>query len=318
MSRWADPLLYTSDSDQQTDPSPDYGYSCHYNRQIKKRGRVPRNGNTTDGPAQTTNDDLDYAPSPSHTLTFNGSAHGPSDEQDDANHVAHQPEASLYHSAPLREDQPGPTHAQHASFNDAVSDQGESNASPAQLHGFQEVRRRLSRPRASFSTIVRPHGFGPFSPRASEDSPADGPRSTSQQGTSLDCRYRCLEPLLPYLNDTLPASVACDLFDVFLVDPGTSLFHCASPYILTRIFRKKSLLHPTNPRSMSPALLATVLWCCAQTADLSLLLVPGSRSRVTNALYELATFLVTERDPDRWRRIHGELKQLFTVLQYPR
>lgn len=122
---------------------------------------------------------------------------------------------------------------------------------------------------------------------------------------SADCRYRCLDPVLPYLRDIIPASVACDLLDVYLTEPGSSLFRCASPYIITRIFRKKSLLHPTNPRRTTPALLATMLWCSAQTADIVLLHVPGSRAKICNALYELATALISDRDPDRWRRVHG-------------
>ena len=36
-----------------------------------------------------------------------------------------------------------------------------------------------------------------------------------------------------------------------------------------------------------------------------LLHVPGTRARVVNDLYDVATALVSERDPDRWRRIHG-------------
>jgi hypothetical protein len=137
----------------------------------------------------------------------------------------------------------------------------------------------------------------------------DGPTTSGQQGSMhSSCLYRCLDPLLPYLGDTFPVSVACDLLDVFLLDPGTSLFRFSSPYILTRIFRKKSLLHPTSPRQLTPALLATILWCCAQTAEISVLLVPGSRSRLTNALYELATSLLARRDPDRWRRIPGGLR----------
>lgn len=123
---------------------------------------------------------------------------------------------------------------------------------------------------------------------------------------SADCRYRCLDPILPYLRDIIPASVACDLLDVYLTEPGSSLFRCASPYILTRIFRKNSLLHPTHPRQTTPALLATMLWCAAQTADIVLLHVPGSRAKICNALYYLATALISDRDPDRWRRIHGQ------------
>jgi len=99
-----------------------------------------------------------------------------------------------------------------------------------------------------------------------------------------------------------------------LTDPGSSLFRGASPYILTRIFRKKSILHPTAPRYTTPALLATILWCVAQTADVMVLHVPGTRARVVNDLYDLATSLVSERDPDRWRRIHGTQSPPFILM----
>lgn len=133
----------------------------------------------------------------------------------------------------------------------------------------------------------------------------EGAHNSLYRAPSADCRYRCLEPVLPYLRDIIPASVACDLLDVYLTEPGSSLFRCASPYIITRIFRKKSLLHPVSPRKTTPALLATMLWCSAQTADIVLLQVPGSRAKICNALYDLATALISDRDPDRWRRMHG-------------
>lgn len=155
---------------------------------------------------------------------------------------------------------------------------------------------RQHQDRGSFNTTIAPDGSLP------DLQPV---QNSLYKAPSSDCRYRCLDPVLPYLRDIIPASVACDLLDVYGTEPGSSLFRCASPYILTRIFRKKSLLHPTNPRRTTPALLATMLWCSAQTADIVLLHVPGSRAKICNALYDLATSLISDRDPDRWRRIHG-------------
>lgn len=141
----------------------------------------------------------------------------------------------------------------------------------------------------------------------------DGPSpDLLQKAPTEDCCYKFLDPVLPYIRNILPASVACELLDIFLTDPGSSLFRGASPYILTRIIRKKSILHTSKPRHTTPALLATILWCVAQTADVMLLHVPGTRAKVVNDLYDLATSLISERDPDRWRRIHGE--QLLTAL----
>lgn len=129
----------------------------------------------------------------------------------------------------------------------------------------------------------------------------------SVKAPNEDCTYKFLQPVLPYIRNIFPASVACDLLEIFLTDPGSSLFRGASPYILTRIFRKKSIVDRTNPRATTPALLATILWCVAQTADVMILHVPGTRAKIVNELYELATSLVSSRDPDRWRRIHGML-----------
>lgn len=183
--------------------------------------------------------------------------------------------------------------------------------SPANA-GSPPQRAPSSRSRQSFSNNCPPplpHG------RESVSSTTNGREGSIPEGQKLhnslykapsgDCRYRCLDPVLPYLREIIPASVACDLLDVYLTEPGSSLFRCASPYILTRIFRKSSLLHPTHPRQTTPALLATMLWCAAQTADIVLLHVPGSRAKICNALYDLATALISDRDPDRWRRIHG-------------
>lgn len=169
---------------------------------------------------------------------------------------------------------------------------------PQAVHGF---RRHDSYSNAASSSHQE---RGSFSASTTRDESIPE-KNSLYKAPSSDCRYRCLDPVLPYLRDIIPASVACDLLDVYLTEPGSSLFRCASPYIITRVFRKKSLLHPTTPRQTTPALLATMLWCSAQTADIVLLHVPGSRSRICNALYEICTALITERDPDRWRRIHG-------------
>ncbi|PHH74838.1 hypothetical protein CDD82_4741 [Ophiocordyceps australis] len=147
--------------------------------------------------------------------------------------------------------------------------------------------------------------------RASVSTPttaADFAADASLRAPTQDCHYRFLDPVLPFIRRIIPASVACELLDIFLTDPGSSLFRGASPYILTRVFRKRSITHPSSPRYTTPALLATILWCVAQTADVMLLHVPGTRARVVNDLYDLATSLVSERDPDRWRRIHGGLR----------
>ncbi|KAJ6436424.1 transcriptional activator xlnR [Purpureocillium lavendulum] len=118
-------------------------------------------------------------------------------------------------------------------------------------------------------------------PKATTDTDSLLPDEQQPESTYAAC-YKCLWPVLPFIRNIMSSSVASELIDVFLTEPGSSLFCGSSPYILTTVFRKKSVLHPTSPRRTSPALLAAILW--------------------------LTTSLVSERDPDRWRRTHGGLR----------
>jgi hypothetical protein len=184
-----------------------------------------------------------------------------------------------------------------------VSDESAGYPSPANIHGQYDYSRARNHRNSFRSVASNENNRESFSTVVAVP---DGPSpDLLQKAPTEDCCYSFLDPVLPYIRNILPASVACELLDIFLTDPGSSLFRGASPYILTRIFRKKTILHPTNPRHTTPALLATILWCVAQTADVMLLHVPGTRAKVVNDLYDLATSLVSERDPDRWRRIHG-------------
>ena len=129
---------------------------------------------------------------------------------------------------------------------------------------------------------------------------------TRSDPLTTGCRYQCLQTILPHLRGIISPPVACDLLDVYFTEPGSSFFHCTSPYVLTHVFRKKSVLHPTSPRKISPALLSTILWCAAQTADIpSFRNEPGARRRICDPLYALSTTLIAPSDPDRWYRTPG-------------
>ncbi|KAM4065753.1 fungal specific transcription factor [Hirsutella rhossiliensis] len=324
----------------------EYGYTCRYTREVKKRGRLPASASGSRGSVSRDSDQASHssppatppasaisapasaprsAPKPSHEPTL-----GQPEPMDQDPHPPREPprrdsdinipqatmprsmhamsipsltQAGIQRSPrpPLSAD--GPAFRLHAAPSSVSALEGhmaesemlisdESAGYPSPATGSQSAD--TDRPGASVSTATTaPDGFLPdVMPRAPTE----------------ECCYRFLDPVLPFIRRIIPASVACELLDIFLTDPGSSLFRGASPYILTRIFRKKSITHPTNPRHTTPALLATILWCVAQTADVMLLHVPGTRARVVNDLYDLATSLVSERDPDRWRRIHGGLR----------
>lgn len=363
---YRNPIMKCSIADLYLYLIQDYGYICRYNREVKKRGRLPASASvkfhseSQRSVAQRAGSREDGLASQSSPPSASPSAHSAAADRQ-------------IPSMASRSDQSGVSPVGNGTHMD--QDQRATNAVNANSHGSRppEKRRRIStsmsvpsliqsglqrhthpdshtfRPRAGSSSVAfvdnhiadsealisdesagypSPANGGPYEYRKSRNhrgsfrsaasndgiresfstaaTVPDGPSpDLLQKAPTEDCCYRFLDPVLPYIRNILPASVACELLDIFLTDPGSSLFRGASPYILTRIFRKKSILHPTNPRYTTPALLATILWCVAQTADVMLLHVPGTRAKVVNDLYDLATSLTSERDPDRWRRIHG-------------
>ncbi|KJZ71265.1 hypothetical protein HIM_09338 [Hirsutella minnesotensis 3608] len=346
----------------------EYGYTCRYTRQVKKRGRLPASAyariepimrspwgrSDSRGRDRRDSDQVSHIPSPATPPTLDGVRKLSLDAAAAANSRGPQPvepsdlrrlslcqgndlpqpamprsthamsipsltQAGIQRSPrpPLSVDVPPlqrripssaatPLGSTAAESESLVSDESAGYPSPATgapSIGSSRARHRRMSVR-SYASHERPR----VSPIAANTNPDGFSGDQMHRAPTEDCCYRFLDPVLPYIRRIIPASVACELLDIFLTDPGSSLFRGASPYILTRVFRKKSITHPTNPRHTTPALLATILWCVAQTADVMVLHVPGTRARIVNDLYDLATSLVSERDPDRWRRIHGGLR----------
>lgn len=318
----------------------EYGYDCHYKRQAKKRGRVP----LKEKKRRESQPDQQHERASSSPSSTNGENISQQEEDDRPHENTTMQDFSVILdaaqsiSAAANQEQQQQARGRDTTAATAAAaaapmtfgptprmDDFDNNNPPPLDHptnssGLQhsDLCRGLPRLMGGYPLAGRSSQDSSFSPSGGQNPFFGTPNPTlnfglsnpeevdrpSPNSTRSECRYRCLEPLLPFIGQRFPVSVACDLFDVYLLDPGASLWRFSSPFILTRVFRRKSLLGP-NPRPTSPALLATMLWCCAQTADISVLLVPGSRSKLTNALYELATYLISRRDPDRWRRIHG-------------
>jgi len=119
-----------------------------------------------------------------------------------------------------------------------------------------------------------------------------------------DCRYPVLNPLLPYIKTIICTKDACDLLDLYFTEPSTSLFECASPYVLTQIFRKKSFLQNVEPRTTSPALLAAMLWATAQTSDAKIFKTDTfARRRICDQLYRVCTSLLSaaKHEKEGWK-----------------
>ncbi|KEF60810.1 uncharacterized protein A1O9_02372 [Exophiala aquamarina CBS 119918] len=101
-------------------------------------------------------------------------------------------------------------------------------------------------------------------------------------------RYPVLRPLLPHIESIIPQSLACDLLEQYFTSTTSAYLRPANPYVLGYIFRKKSILHPTDPRPCTPALLASMLWTAAQTSDAAFLTAHlDARGRICQRLLEL-------------------------------
>jgi hypothetical protein len=126
--------------------------------------------------------------------------------------------------------------------------------------------------------------------------------------------FRCLKPLLPKLHGIITAKEAFELLESFFSAQRNSWSRSASPYVVTHVLRPSSILHPTNPRPISQALLAVMLFCVAQTADMKLFDPPGARQRITTELYRLSLALVELEDPDNYSRTPGIHTQIVVVV----
>jgi hypothetical protein len=117
--------------------------------------------------------------------------------------------------------------------------------------------------------------------------------------------YRCLEPILLSLEGILSPDEASEMLEIYFNDGGSSPFKSTSPYMLVHVLHSSSVLHPTDPRPTSPALLAVILFSVAQTADISLFDAPGTRERTSMDLYRLSLDLLQSEDPDNYFRTSG-------------
>ncbi|PWW77670.1 hypothetical protein C7212DRAFT_277013 [Tuber magnatum] len=176
---------------------------------------------------------------------------------------------------------------------------GMSQPGSATTNGFPANEFVLSPQHQTHPMNFPQNAASPLSGFLGDHSPEDGSPSwlslpsPPSPAFSAGVRYPVLLPLLPHVNTIIPPLLACDLLDLYFTNPTTALFQPASPYVLTHILRKQSVLHPTNPRLTSPALLCAMLWVAAQTCDAPFLSVsPAARGRVCQKLLELCISLL--------------------------
>lgn len=145
------------------------------------------------------------------------------------------------------------------------------------------------------------HGGSLSFPRGVFD---DIPNSLPNNGAFKN-PYRCLDSVLPYLQGILSPEEASEMLEIYFNEDNNPLFKSTSPYMLAHVLHPSSVLHPTDPRPTSPALLVVILYCVAQTADMKIFDPPGARERMSVVLYRLSLDLLQREDPDNYFRTSG-------------
>ncbi|KAJ5546662.1 hypothetical protein N7494_004247, partial [Penicillium frequentans] len=121
-------------------------------------------------------------------------------------------------------------------------------------------------------------------------------------GFSTKQPYRCLDSILPHLVGVLSVAEASEMLEIYFNEGSNSLYKSTSPYMLAHILHPSTMLDQPDSRLISPALLAVILFCVTQTADMKIFDTPGARERTSVDLYRLSLILLESEDPDNYFR----------------
>ena len=125
-------------------------------------------------------------------------------------------------------------------------------------------------------------------------------------GFSTKQSYRCLDSILPHLQGVLSPAEASEMLEIYFNEGSNPLYKSTSPYMLAHVLHPSTVLNQTDARPISPALLAVILFCVTQTADVKIFDTPGARERTSVDLYRLSLDLLKSEDPDNYFRTSGE------------
>ncbi|KAG9626138.1 hypothetical protein KCU69_g21657, partial [Aureobasidium melanogenum] len=92
----------------------------------------------------------------------------------------------------------------------------------------------------------------------------DGGSETNSGGAGHP-KYPVLVPLLPYVASILTEAQAASLLELYFTSQFNTFMHPVCRHVHAFVFRKASVMSKENPRSCSPALLASMLWAAAET-----------------------------------------------------
>ncbi|KAF2712924.1 hypothetical protein K504DRAFT_369360 [Pleomassaria siparia CBS 279.74] len=299
-------------------------YVCQYNREKKRRGKVPRHiQKQREQAGEQADHGLSIHTGPyerSEMYEMEEEIWSPNDSTPIAQHFPstkgemHNVPSPTWHQLPTSAGF-APPHVSHILIDPLLLGAGEVNHYP-QMHNGLPPREELIYTMndmhlvpESGTPVSIPHEYGmggypmhySIVRQSSPHSYGSGDTGSPQSGASISsshqgivpCRYPVLKPLLPHLGPIMSAPMACDLLDFYFQSSSSVFMEPVSPYILGSVFRKRSFLRQHKPRKCSPALLASMLWVAAQTSEASYLTSsPSSRGGICQKLWKLTVDLL--------------------------
>ncbi|KAG9959297.1 hypothetical protein KCU61_g7550, partial [Aureobasidium melanogenum] len=181
--------------------------------------------------------------------------------------------------------QPPPPPSVSISANSTITDPAQQSSAYARHssfgtdHGMQPFMHRPSLGERHASTVTLDSNANMWNGRYSIDlgtaafntsmtAPvfgADDGGSETNSGGAGHPKYPVLVPLLPYVASILTEAQAASLLELYFTSQFNTFMHPVCRHVHAFVFRKASVMSKENPRSCSPALLASMLWAAAET-----------------------------------------------------
>ncbi|KAL4999337.1 Arabinolytic transcriptional activator arar [Aspergillus recurvatus] len=123
---------------------------------------------------------------------------------------------------------------------------------------------------------------------------SQGSKATNApSATTAPLKYPVLQPLMPFVEATLPRKLVFDLLDLYFTSAFSTHMHPVCHHIHCYVLRKASFLSKDAPRPSSPALLSSMLWVAAlDDRAFSLPISPPQRKRICQFLCALTIRLL--------------------------
>lgn len=261
---------------------------CEFTRELRKRGRIARSKQSGEHVA---------------TRTSNGLAVESTNEETAASPVQeknHSPTSRAHHPSPATNDV---TVASAESVDGRCGAGPQANATEDWLSATHQSTDSYGClggsgwgdgpiPRIlDISNSANFAGYSAPTPPASKAAPIiQTPGSSS---TTKLLKYPVLEPLMPFLEPSLPRRLVFDLLELYFTSAFSTHMHPVCHHIHCYVLRKTSFLTCQAPRPSSPALMASMLWVAAlDDRAFALSISPPQRKKICQFLCALTIELL--------------------------